>query len=129
MVEKNKASLKTVVDTQTYTVWVKMLAELVPESRTHRMAPLIAGMLQYAAQMAHTNQKDAEEGTVAHALLNLDDVYDPEGFVRTLLDAVHQLFRDAKVSFDRYNARGQHYSIVSQAIAEFLHWYDMPWEY
>ena len=49
--KKTKNSLKTVVGQETYDVWVDMLRRLVPEGRTHRLAPMIAGMLQYGFDM------------------------------------------------------------------------------
>ena len=33
--------LKSIVGKNTYAVWIRMLRELVPDSRTHRLAPLI----------------------------------------------------------------------------------------
>ncbi len=55
-----------------------MLQQLVPEGRTHRLAPLVAGMLQYASDMAYQNYGDnPDEGSVAHVLVEASDVYDP----------------------------------------------------
>ncbi len=45
-------SLKDVVGQPTYDVWVDMLRRLVPDGRPHRLAPMIAGMLQYAYLVA-----------------------------------------------------------------------------
>jgi hypothetical protein len=36
-----KKNLKTIVGQETYGVWVDMLRRLVPEGRTHRLAPMI----------------------------------------------------------------------------------------
>ena len=49
---KQKATPESVVGSPTYSVWVDMLERLVPGDRTHRLAPLVAGMLQYAAERA-----------------------------------------------------------------------------
>lgn len=43
---RQKQSLQEVVGAQTYTSWVDMLRRLAPDGRTHRLAPLVAGMLQ-----------------------------------------------------------------------------------
>lgn len=51
MTRKNQ-SLQAVVGAQTYATWVDMLRRLVPDGRTHRLAPLVAGMRQYATLVA-----------------------------------------------------------------------------
>ena len=43
-------------------------------------------------------------------------------------DAVVQLFKDAKVRFERTSARGTKYSLAEDSYEEFIHWFDMPWE-
>lgn len=47
MTATHQRSLDAVVGPDTYSVWVNMLRALVPQGRTHRLAPLVAGMLQY----------------------------------------------------------------------------------
>ena len=49
--EKSR-SFSGVVGADTYEVWVSMLRKLVPDGRTHRLAVMLAGMLQYAVVMA-----------------------------------------------------------------------------
>jgi hypothetical protein len=71
-------SLKQIVGQKTYSVWVEMLQQLVPQGRTHRLAPLVAGMLQYASDMAYQKYGDnPAEGSVAQALFMASEVYDP----------------------------------------------------
>ena len=66
---KSKMSLKQIVGPKTYTVWVEMLQQLVPDGRTHRLAPLVVGMLQYASNVAYQQYGDSpDEGSVAHIL-------------------------------------------------------------
>jgi hypothetical protein len=48
----------TVVGADTYAVWVRMISELVPNGRTHRLAVMLAGMLRYAAAIAAANQDE-----------------------------------------------------------------------
>lgn len=121
-------SLKQLVGQKTYTVWVDMLRQLVPQGRTHRLAPLVAGMLQYASDIAHEKYKgSAGEGSTAQILFMASDVYDPAE-AEDLSELVEQLFTDAKVNFERVSSRGDEYSIIESAIYEFIHWYDMPWE-
>ena len=106
-----------------------MLHCLVPDGRTHRLAPMVAGMLQYATTLAYEQYGDnPEKGSVAHSLLAASEAYDPDQAAELVLDVLQQLFKDAKVTYQRMNRRGNEYSIVDSIIQEFIHWYDMPWE-
>ena len=51
-----KQSLQAVVGQLKYATWVDMLRRLVPDGRTHRLAPLVAGMLQYATLLANDSR-------------------------------------------------------------------------
>ena len=53
---------------------------------------------------------------------------DPSEVEDLIHDAIVQLFKDAKVRFERPSARGTMYSLAADAYEEFIHWYDMPWE-
>lgn len=126
---KNERSLKTVVGQETYQVWTAMLQQLVPYGRTHRLAPLVAGMLQYALIIALEKYGDGpREGSVAQSLLSASESDDIEEVVGDLRDVTEQLFKDAGVGYARTNSRGDGYSIVENAIYEFIHWHAMPWE-
>ncbi len=112
-----------------YGVWVEMLRRLVPEGRTHRLSPLVGGILQYAA--ACTLKKFGRRppgGSVAEALLSASagDVVVARSAV--LSEAVEQLFLDAKVEYLRTGRRRDAYSLVEGSVAEFLRWHAMPWE-
>ncbi len=120
-----KQSLQAVVGQLKYATWVDMLRRLVPDGRTHRLAPLIAGMLQYATLLAH---QASGENSVAETLQQAADAYELEELEGLLLPLIDRLFVDAGVAYQRTNARGQGYSIAGEIIYEFLHWYDMPWE-
>ena len=76
--KSKKGGLQEIVGEQVYSAWVEMLKRLVPQGRTHRLAPTIAAMLQYAADVAHEKYGDnPEEGTAAHRLFTSGDE-DPE---------------------------------------------------
>lgn len=122
---RQKQSLQAVVGSQTYTTWVEMLRRLVPDGRTHRLAPLVAGMLQYATLIA---DEVNEENTIVDALQAAAEAYDPDTVSEWLLPLIDRLFADAGVSYQRTSARGEGYSIADEIIYEYLHWYDMPWE-
>ncbi|MCI0398638.1 MAG: hypothetical protein L0332_01720 [Chloroflexi bacterium] len=125
--EDNERSLKSVVGSKTYAAWVDMLRHLVPDGRTHRLAPLVAGMLQYAVVKAGAEEEPDEE-SVAYSLLEAAEAYDPEEASEMLFDVIERLFADAGVGYERTNARGQGYSIADEIVYEFVHWFDMPWE-
>ena len=92
-------SLKQIVGQKTYSVWIEMLQQLVPEGRTHRLAPLVAGMLQYASDMAYQKYggKPAE-GSAAQVLFMASEVYDPAE-AEELSELVEQLFARAMALF------------------------------
>jgi hypothetical protein len=124
MIRRTK-SLQEVVGTQTYATWVDMLRRLEPDGRTHRLAPLVAGMLQYATLVA--NEATAEN-EVVDLLQEAAQAYELDGASKWLLPLIDQLFTDAGVTYQRTNARGRGYSIADEIISEYIHWKDMPWE-
>jgi hypothetical protein len=121
-------SFRGVVGADTYEAWVRMLRRLVPDGRTHRLAVMLAGMLQYAAAMADSREDEEDEGSLAASLIEATEVSDPSEVEDLIHDAVVQLFKDAKVRFERTNARGDKYSLAEDSYEEFIHWFDMPWE-
>ncbi len=129
MAQKHTRNLELLVGKNTYKVWIKMLHCLVPDGHTQRLAPLIAGMLRYAATVAYEQHgEQPEEGSVAYSLLAASETYDPDQTAELIFDVLHQLFKDAKVTSERVNHRGEEYSIIDNIIEEFAHWYDLPWE-
>ena len=136
------ASLADVVGHATYDVWLGMLAELAPGGRTHRLAPMIGGMLQYAYNLAL--QQDPPAGAAALWLTEIDEYLDDEDDYedyedeenaeeqqqqwRRIEQLVHQLFTDAGVAWERTNAKGKKYSVSDAVIQEFIDWERMPWE-
>lgn len=92
---------------------------------------MLAGMLHYASAIAAADQDEDEEedeSALAFCLIEATEVSDPSEVEDLIHDAVVQLFKDAKVRFERTSARGNRYSIAEDAYTEFIHWYDMPWE-
>ena len=127
--KKKSRSFGDVVGEDTYAVWVSMLKELVPSGRTHRLSVVLAGMLQYAASVAEPDrEEDEDESSLASSLIQATEASDSSEVEDLIHDAVVQLFKDAKVQFERTSSRGTKYSIAEEAYAEFIHWYDMPWE-
>ena len=127
--EKSSRSLREVVGPEVYQTWVAMLQRLVPDGRTHRLAPVVAAMLQYALAVAEEEgSTDPETNSVVASLLKSVDALDIEEMQESLDDVVIQLFEDAGVGYRRRSARGEHYSIIEEAYREYIHWFDMPWE-
>jgi hypothetical protein len=90
---------------------------------------MVAGMLQYAVVMATVKSaKEKNEGSLAFCLLEAGDVNDPTEVKELIHDAVIQLFKDAKVRFERTNARADKYSLAEDSYKQFVHWFDMPGE-
>ena len=129
VVKETGRSFSAVVGADTYEVWVRMLRKLVPDGRTHRLAVMLAGLLQYAAVVAAANgDEEEDEGSLAASLLDATEASDPSEVKDVIHDAVVQLLKDANVRFERTSARGTKYSLAEEAYEEFIHWFDMPWE-
>ena len=126
---KTEQNLAAVVGIETYTVWVDMLNKLVPQGRSHRLAPLVAGMLHYALAIAEKrDDKESDTASAVQSLLYAAEASDPSEVENYLKDLVKQLFMDAKVKYTRTNVRGNNYNILDSAYEEFFDWYNMPWE-
>jgi len=125
MAPKPRRSLQDVVGKETYSVWVEMLHILVPGGRTHRLSVVVAGMLQYALEVADS---DAEEPSVAKSLIDSAETSDPDEIKSRLHDVVSRLFKDAGVTYERTAKSGEHYSIADEVYDEFSRWFDYPWD-
>ncbi len=129
MAKGNQGSLKEIVGDKVYSVWIDMLHQLVPKGRTHRLAPMIASMLQYASGVAYEKYgSDPEERSVAYSLYITSQGTDYDEALDLLLPIVEKLFEDSQVNSRRNSARGIGYSIAESAVQEFANWYSMPWE-
>lgn len=129
MKRRSTRSLQDVVGKETYSVWVDMLHELVPDGRTHRLSVVIAGMLQYASVKAiNIKHRKEEDHSVAMSLIDTEDAGYLEGIKELIHDVVDTLFMDAGVSYERISKRGDHYSIADEAYNEFARWFDYPWD-
>jgi hypothetical protein len=85
-------------------------------------------MLQYAVVAAANGDQKANEHSLAASILEASDSTDASEVEELIHDAVVQLFKDAKVRFERTNARGDKYSLAEDGYEQFIHWFDMPWE-
>lgn len=129
MTRRSKRSLQDVVGQETYTVWVNMLRELVPEGRTHRLSVVVAGMLQYAFELAQKiKNKNEDEHSAAMSIVDATETADPDEIKGLIHDLVDRLFMDAGVEYERVSKRGERYSIAYEAYNEFARWFDYPWD-
>ena len=129
MSPKSKRSLQDVVGKETYTVWVDMLRELVPDGRTHRLSVVVAGMLQYALEKSmKIKRRNEEEHSVAMSLIDSADTADPDHIKALIHDVVDRLFKDAGVEYKRVSKSGENYSVADEAYNEFSSWFDYPWD-
>jgi hypothetical protein len=128
--EEIREGIRNIVGDPVYTVWLDMLRCLVPQGRTHRLSVVVASFLQYAAFIARNKwrSKEPPEGSAAAILLEAWDGGDPEEAVTGVTKLAAQIFRDAKVGYQRVNSRKVKYSIAEEAALEFLGWENMPWE-
>ena len=120
-------SLQSVVGETTYEIWLDMLRTLVPGGRTHRLAPIVAGMLRYAAERSTKRTGRHRESRALVDALGAFEEGDDDASVE-IAGAVQRLFRDAGVRAGRVSRSGESYSIVDAALHEFQRWGDMPWE-
>jgi len=124
---KIRRDFEELVGSNVYDTWLKMLKDLVPWGRTHRLAVVVAGMLQYAASCR--NRSKAKDNSIVQLLDESDEIgmdYDEQQ--RLILPLIEQLFKDAGVKWKRTNSRGEGYSIAENSMGEFLQWDLMPWE-
>jgi len=120
--------MKEVVGAKIYNVWLDMLKSLVPHGRTHRLSVLVAGMLQYAQEVAY---KKAESNSKARKLAeSFESAFESsdEEYLDKIIEIAENLFEDAGVRYKRKNRKGESYSIAEEAAYEFLNWENMPWE-
>ena len=127
--------LRSLVGEPIFSAWLETLRTIVPDGRTHRLAVVIAGMLAHAAEAARRLPRSRRRGPLVDMLIDPTEVCSTaneytsdDGPFHPLEDLVVGLFLDAGVEHRRMNSRGDGYSIISSAVYEYLHWFDMPWE-
>jgi len=123
-------SLAALVGDDVYGVWVAMVGRVGRDGRTHRLAVVIASMLQHAALVAseaRTRRRGRDAGADQELLMALQEP-EPGGENEELAEVIVRLFDDAGVPHSRPSRRGDEYSIVDASIVEFVRWFDMPWE-
>jgi hypothetical protein len=120
---------KKIIGNPSYSQFITLLQEIGPDARTHRISVVIAAMLRFALEKA---SREDEEETLGMALVALDEepclaVEESEEYER-LFELIDEICREASLRNLRQSARGDSYSIAENAIAEYVSWYNMPWE-
>ena len=127
--EKMLDEFKEIVGEQHFSSFMELLKEIGPDARTHRISVVIAAILRYAVNKLPA---DCEEGSIALALLKLDEepylAHEQSDEHEMVFDLVDGLCSEANLMNERESARGEGYSIAENVILEYAAWYNMPWE-
>ena len=120
---------KEIIGAQAYETFLRMLTEIGPDARTHRISVVIAAMLQFARSMLPA---DCDDVTLAQALVTLEEepylVSEKSDEYEMVFDLIDKLCDEAGMQNLRESSKGGAYSIADDAIAEYTRWYNMPWE-
>jgi hypothetical protein len=118
-----------IVGEQACSVFLKVLSDIGPTARTHRISVVIAGMLRHAL---HRVCDEPPEGSLAEALWAVDEephlAYQKSPQSKRLLELIDRLCEEAGMVNEREDYRGHSYSIGENVLAEYDRWYSMPWE-
>ena len=118
-----------IVGKQMYSAFVRMLKEIGPHARTHRISVVIAAMLKCTLDRL---PGECEEGTLGDALSAIaEEPYladEQSAESQKLHNLIDSLCDEAGMQNQRETAKGVPYSIAENAIAEFTSWYNIPWE-
>jgi len=118
-------TFKQLIGKKDYEVFLKLLREIGPDSRTHRISVLIAGMLRYALHQI----TDYEVGSLEEALIVIDeDPYSNKNEEEVILELVDEICEEVGMRNHRISSRGVEYSIGENVLEEYRKWHFMPWE-
>ena len=117
---------RQIIGEELFGSFLKLLTEIGPDSRTHRISVVIAGILRFA--LGKTTD-DYEKGSLAEALVVLDEEpYSDGEEYRRVVELIDHMCQESGMTNYRATTRGSEYSIAENAIAEYCRWYNMPWE-
>ncbi len=124
--EEKLDEFRQTIGEELFDSFLKLLSEIGPDSRTHRISVVIAGILRFA--LGKTTD-DCEKGSLAEALVVLDEEPYSDGEEHSrVTELIDQMCQKAGMTNYRATTRGSEYSIAENAIAEYCRWYNMPWE-
>ncbi len=117
---------KKIIGDENYSSFLRLISEIGPHSRTHRISVVIAAILRFALGRV---SDDYEDDSLAEALVVLDEEPYSEGEENeVLLELIDEICQEVVISNYRVSARGEEYSIAENVLAEYARWYNMPWE-
>jgi glutathione S-transferase len=120
---------KKIIGNPSYSVFINQLQVIGSDARTHRISVVIAAMLRFALEKLY---REGEDGTLCQALVALDEepylAAEASEEYERLFELIDEICREAGLRNLRESARGDSYSIAENAIAEYVSWYNMPWE-
>jgi hypothetical protein len=126
MKEDKLDEFRRIIGKDFFCVFMKLLTEIGPDSRTHRISVIIAGILRFALGKI---TDDPDKGSLAEALSVIDEEpYSNSAEYYRLNELIDQICQKTGMMNYRVTARGRKYSISENAIAEYCRWYNMPWE-
>ena len=134
MLQYNRSALKEdkldefrqIIGEELFGSFLKLLTEIGPGSRTHRISVVIAGILIFALDKT---TDDYKKGSLAEALVVLDEepYSDGDEYIR-VAELIDQMCQKSGMMNYRTTTRDSEHSIAENAIAEYCRWYNMPWE-
>ena len=127
--ERMVDEFKEIVGDQYFSSFLALLKEIGPDARTHRISVVIASILRFAVNQL---PPECEDGSIAHALLVLDEepnlAHEQSDEHEMVFDLVDGLCSEANMINQRESTRGEDYSIADNVILEYAAWYNKPWE-
>ncbi len=134
MLQYNRSALKEdkldefrqIIGEELFGSFLKLLTEIGPGSRTHRISVVIAGILIFALDKT---TDDYKKGSLAEALVVLDEepYSDGDEYIR-VAELIDQMCQKSGMMNYRTTTRDSEHSIAENTIAEYCRWYNMPWE-
>jgi hypothetical protein len=109
--------------------FIRMLKDIGPEARTHRISVVIAAMLKYALDQLPGGCK---KGSLGEALIAIAEepylAQEASKESEKIDDLVEAICKKAGMQNHRHTSKGMPYSIAQNVIQEYTSWYNMPWE-
>jgi len=118
-----------IVGKQMLSAFAKMLEDIGPDARTHRIGVVLSAILKYAYDQL---PRDCEPGSLGDAMLALIEdphlVHEGSDEAERAENLIVALREKAGMQNQREDYTGTSYTIAEKAILEFTNWYAMPWE-
>lgn len=126
MKKKLLDEFKRIIGEEHYDLFLKLLKEIGPDSRTHRICVVVVGILRFALSRI---ADDYEKTSLAEVLIVVDEEpYSDGEEYHILMELIDEICQEAGMGNYRTTSRGVEYSISENTISEYCRWYNMPWE-